>query len=151
MKDMTIEKEVLVDRLKASQSETACVDVQNVACGEWAVNLDKNIQVAAKNQTMMMEERLVTYKKGVFGSIMLVIKRVFRRIVSWYLLPICDKQTRYNRHTNAALQYMRNEMANLEKDNQTLKSELLKQQAMLKDVSEELQSLKQELRANKGE
>ena len=93
MKDLTVEKEVLVERSKAVQGETANLDVEKVQCGEWAIELDKSIKIAERYQLLQEEGKLYTYKKGLLGKITLFVKRIFRRIVNWYLYPVCEKQT----------------------------------------------------------
>ena len=151
MKDLTIEKEVLVERLKAVQGENANLDVETVKSGDWAVNLDKNIKIAERYQHLYVEEKLYTYKTGLLGKIILLVKRIFKRIVKWYLHPVCEKQTSYNRHTNAALKYMRNTIAVMENENQRLKEELNENKKHILALEEALQSLKNEIRNDKGE
>lgn len=151
MKDLTVEKEVLVERLKAVQGENANLDVEKVQCGEWAIELDKSIKIAERYQLLQEEGKLYTYKKGLLGKITLFVKRIFRRIVNWYLYPVCEKQTFYNRHTTAAMKYLRNTIAVMEKENQDLKEELNENKKHILALEEALQALENEMYSGKGE
>lgn len=47
-------------------------------------------------QKVTVDPKVLTRKKGLFGKMVLLFKRLARKIVAWYLQPVCDDQTRYN-------------------------------------------------------
>lgn len=49
-----------------------------------------------KYRKVTVEPRVLTRKKGLFGKMVVLFKRLARKIVAWYLQPVCDDQTRYN-------------------------------------------------------
>lgn len=57
-------------------------------------------------QKVTVEPKVLTRKKGLFGKMVVLFKRLARKIVAWYLQPVCDDQTRYNHQAYLAMAEM---------------------------------------------
>lgn len=57
-------------------------------------------------QKVTVEPKVLTRKKGLLGKMVVLFKRLARKIVAWYLQPVCDDQTRYNHQAYLAMAEM---------------------------------------------
>ena len=60
------------------------------------INLSKGIDELEQYQKVTVDPLVKTKKRGILGKLTVFFKRLCRKIVAWYLQPVCDDQTRYN-------------------------------------------------------
>lgn len=100
MKNETIEFSILKEKLAAgvknqkSSGMAAAGDglIEDGALKRVEANLDKLFRY----HEIGVDPTIATRKKGLTKKLVVLFKRFCRKVVAWYLQPVCDLQTRYN-------------------------------------------------------
>lgn len=108
--------------------------------------LSQRLNELEKYQKVTVNPTVETRKKGLFGKFTVFFKRFCRKIVAWYLQPVCDDQTRYNQQAYLLLSAM-NEMLAVQIEEykeqyRTLQKEQHELRLMLDKINEEISLLK---------
>lgn len=110
------------------------------------IYLSEHLNELEKYQKVTVNPTVETRKKGLLGKFTVFFKRICRKIVAWYLQPVCDDQTRYNQQAYLLLSAM-NEMLALQIEEykeqcRTLQKEKHDLRLLLDKINEEISSLK---------
>lgn len=110
------------------------------------IYLSEHLNELEKYQKVTVNPMVETRKKGLLGKFTVFFKRICRKIVAWYLQPVCDDQTRYNQQAYLLLSAM-NEMLALQIEEykeqcMTLQKEQHDLRLLLDKINEEISSLK---------
>lgn len=100
MKNKSIELEILRDKLDRNIELLKRSDEvernEDLSGDEMQQRIGYYLDELSQYRKVTVEPRVLTRKKGLFGKMVVLFKRLARKIVAWYLQPVCDDQTRYN-------------------------------------------------------
>ncbi len=100
MKNNSVDLEVLRDKLNSNiehlKHSGAVERNGDLTEDEMLLQIGYYLDELLQYQKVTVEPRVSTSKKGLLGKILILFKRLARKIVAWYLQPVCDDQTRYN-------------------------------------------------------
>lgn len=78
-----------------------------------ARDFDAQLDEISRHQKITVDPCVETKKLGLYGKLVVLFKRFCRKVVAWYLQPVCDEQTGYN---HMIYTYLCNKNLNDEKD-----------------------------------
>jgi hypothetical protein len=91
-----------------------------------AINRDNNLQADLRNYLNALIKsknnssyRFILSKGKILGHLIFFIKRIIRKLLSWYIEPICQRQTVFNNavtQLSEALIYKNTELENIQKE-----------------------------------
>lgn len=100
MKNKSVELDVLRDKLNNNiefLKRSGAVERNEVLSGDERLKqIEYYLDGLSGYQKVTVEPKVLTRKKGLIGKMVVLFKRLARKIVAWYLQPVCDDQTRYN-------------------------------------------------------
>lgn len=131
MQDKSVEFEVLKDKFNnavgnTNGSESIKKSERPVKAGTLQ-NLDRYLNRLSKYQKITVDPVVLTKKKGLFGKLVILFKRFCRKIVAWYLQPVCDDQTKYNEQVYLAMLQIAAQLEENRKQQDELKQMILEQ------------------------
>lgn len=96
MNNFEITQKIIFEKLSNHRSEEMVVETKP---GDSATELDKayyflNGIIDAQNITSARP--VVSKRKGLVAKCVIIIKKVIRKLLFWYIEPICKQQTKYN-------------------------------------------------------
>ena len=89
-----------------------------------------NIERLLRYEKVTVDPIVATKKRGLLGKLVVLFKRFSRKVVAWYLQPVCDAQTRYNHMVYMTLQNIYEEFTGYKEVQE-------KQQNMIKILEEQ--------------
>lgn len=141
MNNFEITHKIIFEKLSNHRSEEMTVEIRP---DDSATELDKAyyyLNGIIDAQSITSVRPVVSKRKGIVAKCVIIIKKVMRKLLFWYIEPICKQQTRYNELcTQYCIQMFYN--AQKEKENAKSKSpiteELQKKNSELSDMMEKL-------------
>lgn len=96
MNNKSMECDIIKDKLNNRIENLRLEDSFETAGKNMLTYLIEGFDELEQYQKVTVNPTVETRKKGLFGKIVVFFKRLSRKIVAWYLQPVCDDQTRFN-------------------------------------------------------
>lgn len=145
MKNKSVELDVLRNKLNNNiellKRSGAVERNENLSGDEMVQQIGYYLDELSRYQKVTVEPKVLTRKKGLIGKMVVLFKRLARKIVAWYLQPVCDDQTRYNHQAYLTMTEMNVLFANQMEENRKQVEENRKQVEENKKQWEELRRM----------
>lgn len=87
MVDRIVEEQVILQKLNGGVQEESI---------EYSIKkIKKKIEMARRDGQLILNGPIVS-RPGIIGKIIIIIKKVVRKCVWWYINPVCDQQNKFN-------------------------------------------------------
>lgn len=150
MTNQSVEIEVLVEKMDAYKSMQGTQEIYNRSGSAGQAEVLTHIQHMVEKQDYELPQNYPIWHRGLFGIVEKALKKISKKIVSWYLFVFAKKQQEFNSAATGAMEAMRRWDNELEERMHVLqdycaplKEQIKEQSALLEKQKEALEKQKE--------